>query len=511
MPFAVAAAAGAFAMANGLQYGRSNHWQYLLHGLHEADPSFLANDWFTTQTAAHHGLFAWFVRAAAWSGRPNVVIGLANGAMSALFVVCLYALAARFAKRAAVAFALLLAMAAYVTVDSVGHSNILLPYFVPSVFGGVALVAALVLWSYGYAGWAGLVAAVGCAWHANYWVLVGPLWAIVLVVDRSPAKLRTAARLLVPWAVSVLPHVPFFIERVRDMTPTAAAAHVFFDVYASMHYRPLTWAASEWVRFGGWLAAGALAAWIARARFDRRCAAVVIGLIVIVAGGGVGSIIGAGDSFAAFYTWRLAPFLMLASFTAVAVAVTVLLERFGNLVGGGGASPASAHSERVGRAVDVTGWAAVLVLAALLTRAGLWRKDMFGVPYKPAEASLYSWVRENTPSGTVFIIPPDMAPFRLETGRAVVVDWKCMPLMPRDQVEWARRHERHAGHAVSSLEDALTAYDGMTAQAAMSLAGEFGATYIVTRRERHRGDLTPCEQVFSNDRFEVRRVSAARP
>ncbi|MCZ6697458.1 MAG: hypothetical protein O7D94_00830, partial [Planctomycetota bacterium] len=73
-PAAIGCIAVGFAMFNGLQVGRSNHWQYLLHGLHAADPQFLQNDWFTTQTPAHHGAFNFLVQWAAFTGHPAIVL-----------------------------------------------------------------------------------------------------------------------------------------------------------------------------------------------------------------------------------------------------------------------------------------------------------------------------------------------------------------------------------------------------------------------------------------------------
>jgi len=43
----------------GYQFGRSNHGVYLLDGMHKADPSLFATDWYTTQTFQYHALFGW--------------------------------------------------------------------------------------------------------------------------------------------------------------------------------------------------------------------------------------------------------------------------------------------------------------------------------------------------------------------------------------------------------------------------------------------------------------------
>ena len=43
----------------GYQFGRSNHGVYLLDGIHKADPTIFAHDWYTTQTFQYHAIFGW--------------------------------------------------------------------------------------------------------------------------------------------------------------------------------------------------------------------------------------------------------------------------------------------------------------------------------------------------------------------------------------------------------------------------------------------------------------------
>ncbi|MCZ6683929.1 MAG: hypothetical protein O7B26_12175, partial [Planctomycetota bacterium] len=178
-------------------------------------------------------------------------------------------------------------------------------------------------------------------------------------------------------------------------------------------------------------------------------------------------------------------------FTATAAVVTlahIIERRF------------SRHSPAISNGLAI---AAMLCLAALMARAGLWRKDAFGAPYKPHEESLYAWCRQSTPPGTVFAIPPDLPAFRLETGRAVIVDWKCMPLTPADQLEWRRRHERQARRSIRSREDTVLGYASIDVARTASLASEFGCEYVVVDNRIHSGDLSGTPRVFHNDWFAV--------
>lgn len=140
-------------------------------------------------------------------------------------------------------------------------------------------------------------------------------------------------------------------------------------------------------------------------------------------------------------------------------------------------------------------------------RAGLWRKDAFGAPCKPPEESLYAWCRDSTPPGTIFAIPPDLPAFRLETGRAVIVDWKCMPLTPTDQLEWRRRLERQADREIQNREDTVQGYASLDTARAQTLATEFGCDYVIVDNRTHCGDMSAMPRLFQNAWFEVYQTS----
>lgn len=279
-----------------------------------------------------------------------------------------------------------------------------------------------------------------------------------------------------------------------------------------------------------------------RLKLDSMAWALLAGLGAIVGLGLLAAMFTRIDLITAVFPWRLAPYLTVAAFMALAISLTppktvspvrrlaaaglmiavVFATRMdtraalwlGAIIGVALASGAierrtsrsSASALRDGPAI-----VALLLLGALMFRAGLWRKDMFGMPYKPAAESLFAWCRDSTPPGTVFVIPPDMPAFRLETGRAVVVDWKCMPLTPADQVEWWRRNVRLAGREVRDDGDMVSAFASLDAQRAASLAGEYGARYLIVDRRVHAGDCSTLPRVFRNAWFDVHELPLPDP
>lgn len=528
-----------FAFANGMTYGRGNHWQYLLHGLHEADPAFLAGDWFATQTVAHHGPFNWIVRAAAWSGRPELVLGLLNGIAASAFAVAIYAAMARFSRNPLIPFGSVLLLASQMGIDAPGHSNILLDHFVPSVFSGVAMLIAIVCLLYGRLGPGGLMAGIGGAMHANYLLLGGCVWGIVVMMSPARQRRHRAVCLFAPLVVAALPHVSFFRSIGGDAELLAASRPVFFDVYAPQHYRPSTWRIDVWTDFGLWLIAGAVTAWQLRAKWTADARRIVAALLAVIGLAIAFTVVVPIDAVVAAYPWRMAPFLVLAAFAAVSiwldwiddrpawqigltaplVGVTLACSRIGPHVAVlwlGLATVAFGAARRHALVPDIARRAArplmlaVLILGGLWgVRHGLWRRDAFTARTPIAERALFDWCRAYTPVGTVFAIPPDLAAFRLRTGRAVVVDWKCMPLRPGDQLEWLARHERQSGRSVRCVADACGGYATLDAARAAVLAESYAVSYIAIRRADHRGDLSGLLCAYRSDEFEVYRIPPA--
>ncbi len=149
------------------------------------------------------------------------------------------------------------------------------------------------------------------------------------------------------------------------------------------------------------------------------------------------------------------------------------------------------------------GLAVPLCVATLLMRIGSTRKDLAGPPPPPDARVLYDWCRRQTSPEDVFIIPPDLMGFRLGAERPVVTDWKCMPILPKDTIEWYRRVATICGRDVRGLSDARAAFAAMDLAQALQAAREFGARYLVVDRSHHRPALDQLRRVFVSDAFEV--------
>jgi hypothetical protein len=162
-----------------------------------------------------------------------------------------------------------------------------------------------------------------------------------------------------------------------------------------------------------------------------------------------------------------------------------------------------------------------LAVAFLLMRAGSLRKDLMGPPPPPDEQTLYEWCRTHTSGGEKFIIPPTLGGFRLGACRAVVIDWKCMPILPKDTVEWYRRLVDVCGTEFDTLSEASCGYARMDAGRARRLAVSYGARYVITLGDVHEGEMGPLRCVYESPAFTVydlgpdtpfdRPVLAARP
>lgn len=143
-----------------------------------------------------------------------------------------------------------------------------------------------------------------------------------------------------------------------------------------------------------------------------------------------------------------------------------------------------------------------LCIAAFLMRQGAVRKDLVGPPPPVDEQVLYEWCRARTDPGDVFIIPPGLAGFRLGAGRAVAADWKCMPILPKDTVRWYERLTTICGRDFRSPSQAEEGFDQMDEPRARRLAAQFGARYLIARRDSPIA-AGPCHRAFVNRAFAV--------
>ncbi len=594
-PIVMAIGAG-FALANGLGWASGNLRQYLLHGLHAIDPTFLAGDWFTTRTEAHHAAFNTLLVAGGAFIRLDLLFVVLNAAFAIATIAAIYALAAKHYRYPLLVGAIAAYLFHFAKGGMLGWSCILSFYFQPSTIGAVCLLLGLTCLVYERWTAAGWVLFLGAVFHVNYMVWIVAIAGCVTLLNLRRIQIRKAVALIAPIGLAVCFHLPFIAEgrSAEQLAVSAEASRILHDIYMPCHSRPLTWGVEPFVRFGAMMLAGGLAIWWQRPAQKANLIArsILLTLAAIAAIGTLTTTVIPLDTVALLFPYRLTPFLLSAAEIAVAGAIVesalrpqaspwgtlCLWTALGGLLAIGGVNRYAlsclatlvvvtyavglSRSSRVpierailamsgcllalwllgagkaslivtagclfgvvlarcgawrfdrirsGRAVLLPAIVAVpLVIAAFLMRVGAQRKDFMGPPPTPDEQLLYAWCRNNTEPGQRFIIPPVCGGFRLGTGRPVVIDWKCMPILPRDTREWYHRLKNVCGTDFNDLGTASAGFLDMTALRAMGLANAYDASYLVTFDSHHTGDLTPLRRVYANPTYSVYAIEPRR-
>ena len=545
---AVALLAFAFAFAIGLGYGSGNHRQYLIHGLHAIDADFLANDWFATQTPPVHPLFTHLIVLLDKLGPLNVVIGLVNGLFSAIFAVSLYFLIARFYDRPIMILAVVLLLHVLSPTNSLGWSYIIRSYFQPSTVGGVGLLAGLALLIHRRHLAASLVLAAAGFIHSGYltWMIV--LVTAFLIREWKHTVWRDRLALGISISLPLIYHAPLLFAFGSDPVAAEAASRVLQQIYVPQHFRPRTWGPTPFLQFGVILALGYLSyRWFRPSRPLNRPALVILAACLFIVALGCLFTLGIHVPFVAtLFPYRLAPFLRLAAHVAIGAALVgcLVTDRrswtqcagyacllavglFQTDVSETGLKyivqltiPVILYRLWLHPAVGSRRWTmplrlapavAVVLIAVQFGRWGMSRKDTFGRDPSGPDRALYDWCRAETERTDVFVIPPELADFRLAAGRPVVVDWKCIPVVPRETLEWDRRLALICGRDFDDSIEARRGFDAMDLERARRIAREFKAQYIVTRSVIARSTLDRLPTVFANESVTVLDVRGEAP
>lgn len=345
----------AFGLATGLGYGSGNHWQYLLHGRHLLDPTFLANDWLTSHTPSHHLAFAHLLALVGRFMALDSALAWANAAAAVVYALCIFAIAAKCYRSPVVVTALTVLIIVMGPLSHIGMSNLLMSYFQPSTIGGVGMLAALTCLIHSRYKNAGVLFLIAGLFHLSYMIWAGLIVGAVVVLnwgrtrkaqgppsthgaesigcvspDGSRFGLRQALYVVVPIGLTAVYHLPYFLTaRTPEDAAHAASAHIFHDIYMPGHSRPRTWGLDPFVRFGSFLAAGLVA--YAAVRTEHRLgrtALIILGALAAIVGGGLLlTTVVQVDTVALLFPYRLAPFLILAGQTACAAALVTTAQR----------------------------------------------------------------------------------------------------------------------------------------------------------------------------------------
>ena len=211
----------------------------MLSALRLLDPTILNHDWFTTQTTHYHPAFK-FVAAALIAMSPRgLAVGVAQTAVIAAGMMCLYALFRVLAGRALAlpSYFLLLAVAFITRTSAAGASYVFDWILQPSSIASFAFLAALPFFAEGRFLAAGAFIGLSGLFHANYLVL--------LIMAFGVAHLLLGARGLVPRlllsfaipALVLLCFLPMILSTAGSPVAKEAQA-IYFNVRAPHHFVP---------------------------------------------------------------------------------------------------------------------------------------------------------------------------------------------------------------------------------------------------------------------------------
>lgn len=427
-----------------LAYGQSplytsNQHQYFLHGLARSGYGLLNRDWLAgtlDPTPAFTALVEFTQR---WL--HPAAFYLYYGVLLAIYVVALHrVLAERFdltssrlrrvgsllaltvLHSAALRFGLERGLGdAFFLEGGFAGQRLLGPVLQPSSFGALLMVS-LALFLSGRPHGAAATAALAAAIHPTYMLpaasLVGGyLWLLVVRERQTKRALTTGMTAL----LLVLPTLVYSIAAFRPSSPTAwaQASEVLVEFRLPHHADPREWFGPASLFRAGVIVLGLQLSWRTRLAPPM--------LALIAAGGSLSAlqILTGSNRLALLFPWRVSTLL-------VPICSGLLLFWLLRIPARGVERLARPRRGWLLRGL----WACGLLLAATgVARTVLLERDQIQGP----DQRMVSYVRQHRTPGQIYLIPPKMEAFRLETGLPVFVDFKSIPYRDVEVLAWYER------------------------------------------------------------------------
>jgi len=550
----------ALGIQRGLSFGQggSNHEPYVVPGIHQADPSILASDWWTTQTWHPHIAFTCLVSVLEDLGILAWGLAIANVALVAASAMIVRAWMRLYLDRYEL-LAWLLVLLLFFSVSgprSIGESYLASESLQPSTIASVSFLAGLFLFHRGNYLATGLVLLVGGLFHVNFLILQIALFALL---SMAPGWQGTGARLLaviVPSTIALAFFVPGLLQVVLD-SQSANAARIFVEELFPFHYKPLS-SPYDVMAFAAWLMLGFIAA--AALRKERKVWRTTANSLLVLAGfvglPVLATTLWPDSAVTRLFPWRLAPFAMLFAqlvfVSALIIAWTgpaairqciwstwrtlallfclvallfhyhapgqlLILGVFTTALVLGWICHAVARAERLGvlftsqkGMVTATVVATLVLVTSSALRVNREDFDLVLAPGNTDKHELFVWA-SGTPKDSLFLIPPNFEDFRVMTRRAVVVDWKTNPVRPGEVMEWSERLLTVSGtERPLSLNSVMAGYQDMSDARFREICHQFGISYAIFQTPLNFADGT-LPVAFQNDAFIVLDVTGSTP
>ncbi len=553
------------ALSYGFNYGVSNQNAYMLQSKRVLDGALYKNDWLVSQTTHYHLSFRYISAPLIALDRRGWAVAYAQIAAISVGMMFVHHLLRRLVKPApALAGYLALVGIVFVTrTTSINVTYVFDEIFQPSTLGSVGLLAAAAFLARGRWLGAGIAMAFSGLFHANYLLLELAAFGLAhLLLGRKDFWPRSLKLFGPPTVVLVL-FLPMLMASVGGDPKEAELAQTFYMRIRSPHHfnlkpsEPGLMASLAWVALGLGFGGRVLASRIEA----RRLSALILGLLTIIGFGMVFSSLWETRSVNMLFAWRLMPHVEL---LLVALYVAGLAESLSNPYRLFRAGPAAIASLAAGfatlavfgayhsraaipKTVMGVGFASLfgMGVVALLSAATRWigtkpfRIARRVAPwvlaacasvlvYKHAEAknpeakkksNLYSggdksmkelcgWVIKKTSKDAVFLTPPDLESFRFQCERAIIVDWKTPPIVPKDLLAWITRLEDVTGRKKITSRKDLSGYSSLDDARLDKLRAKYQIDYVVIRSGRKPYGLKPVFTTRGFSVFDMRQAQA---
>ncbi|MEP7051644.1 MAG: DUF6798 domain-containing protein [Pseudomonadota bacterium] len=560
----VALAALAFAASYGFNYGFDNQVVYFLKSLALTDKTLLHADWFTNHTTQYHKVFIYFGALLLKLNRRGWAVAIAQTIAVSIGALCMYRIVKRVAgaTQGLAAFLLLLSMLFVTRTSSVGASYLFDTIMQPSTLGALGSVAGTLFFIEERWFASGLCLAAGGAFHANYLVLAYPIFGIAHLAlgfrDFKAFRQRVLEQ-FAPLVGVTLALLPVLLAASHTQA-SSEAQEILFKIRSPHHYNPAHYE-RNFMPFAAWQMLGVGAGWlIHRTPNGRRLGAVFAGLLVTIWTGTVLTTFIEIPKVNQIFVWRFAPNADLMGQILVACALAQILSKPRilrsyssvaiGLVGAGlgvfglffrnkeGAelprllfaffgiavlarlldlaldllkhllpaqTSAVGFAKRwLGRSPLVVGLAALYLLAPDRVAQGYNRSTLLKEE-GGSQAELYRWLRESSPKDAVFLSPPDLEGLRYLGQRAIVVDWKAVPLIPTELLGWYERLCDVTGRNVRSAGD-MGGYGSLDQERLALIASKYHPDYVILRRGGERR-FPELELAYKNGGYSVLKIA----
>jgi hypothetical protein len=475
----------------------SNQNQYFLHGLASAGYGHLSQDWLAN-TLDPTPVFSWLVQATyasvgAWFFyiEYGLLLGVTFWGLYAiggsllpgkttrsqqlvllLFVTGLFSEALRFPLSH-----MSWADGGYLLEGGVAGQRLLGPVFEPSVFGGL-LVVSVALFIRGHPHAAALLAAAAATVHPTYLLTSGALVAAYIGVlglgDRRWRAAITTGGLALLGVVPILVHT-LTVFGWGSSQVSADASRVLVEFRIPHHTLVSQWLGPS-VAIKMLLILGALLVVRRRRLFPILLAPALIGLALTAVQLATGN-----NRLALLFPWRVSALL-------VPVSTTLLATR---LMGWCFGQPDKRQQHLppwAGRAA----WAIMAVLAVAGFASFI--QHLQARNHEPQQR-LFNEVRRMAAPGQVFLIPPKLQAFRLDTGEPAFVDFKAIPYAPAEVLAWYDR-----------IQLAQFFYRDNPADIDCHLlyrAAAAGVTHVVLEPAQQGADCEMLHKLWGDDQFQI--------